>query len=387
MATPARQKSGRRVWLALLLLSLPMLTQGAYRGHLKYQALAADDTDTRSPDQSLIFRLGLSSGTAGWDFVADYQLLVEHGEPATTPDDQRRALDLSADIHHGKHSTGVHRLDRLSLGYTLDNVALRAGRQAVSWGNGLVYNPMDFFNPFDPLAVDREYKTGDDMVYLQYLRDSGDDLQAVWVLRRDENGELKTGVSSAALKYHSFGQRVEVDLLVARHYDRPVLGLGIVASPGDAVWRTDLVSTRIDRRRYHSWVTNLSYAWTAWGHNLSGAIEYYRNGFGIANGDYGAINLLRHPELTARIARGELFSLGRHLLALNATMELTPLWVLTVSLIDNLDDDSGMLHGLVEHSLGQDLSLRFAVDLPLGSDAGEFGALPRSFLMQLGRYF
>ena len=32
-----------------------------------------------------------------------------------------------------------------------------------------MFNAMDIFNPFDPAAVDTEYKVGDDMFYGQYL--------------------------------------------------------------------------------------------------------------------------------------------------------------------------------------------------------------------------
>ena len=71
-------------------------------------------------------------------------------------------------------------------GRALDQAAdenLRFGRQALSWGNGLFYAPMDLVNPFDPAAIDTEYKAGDDMLYLQYLQDSGNDLQAAVVVR------------------------------------------------------------------------------------------------------------------------------------------------------------------------------------------------------------
>jgi hypothetical protein len=32
------------------------------------------------------------------------------------------------------------------------------------WGNGLVFQVLDLFNPFPPNAVDREYKPGSDML-------------------------------------------------------------------------------------------------------------------------------------------------------------------------------------------------------------------------------
>ena len=56
------------------------------------------------------------------------------------------------------------------MGFATDHVVMRFGRQAITWGNGLVFNAMDIFNPFDPAAVDKEYKTGDDMIYGQSSR-------------------------------------------------------------------------------------------------------------------------------------------------------------------------------------------------------------------------
>ena len=44
---------------------------------------------------------------------------------------------------------------------------------------------MDVFNPFDPAAVDKEYKTGDDMLYGQYLLNNGNDMQGVAMVRRN----------------------------------------------------------------------------------------------------------------------------------------------------------------------------------------------------------
>ena len=93
--------------------------------------------------------------------------------------DDRRLIDLTHLISQEDNSVIVHRLDRFAIDYTGTQTVARAGRQAVSWGNGLIYTPMDFFNPFDPATVDKEYKTGDDMLYGQYLRNNGDDLQAV----------------------------------------------------------------------------------------------------------------------------------------------------------------------------------------------------------------
>jgi len=77
--------------------------------------------------------------------------------------------------------------------------------QFISWGNGMVFTPVDIFNPFDPAAVDKEYKTGDDMLYGQYLFSNGNDLQGVAVVRRDlRTGGVEGDQSSLAFKCHGF---------------------------------------------------------------------------------------------------------------------------------------------------------------------------------------
>ena len=99
-----------------------------------------------------------------------------------------------------------------------------------------------------------------------------------------------------------------------------------------------------------------------------------------------------------RLQRGELFTLGKNYLAAAASIELAPLWVLTTTLFQNLDDDSLLLQIFSQHDLQQDLQLLVALNLPRGDDGSEFGgidsatdgrplAIGESFFMQLAWYF
>ena len=175
----------------------------------------------------------------------------------------------------------------------------RIGRQAVSWGNGLIYTPMDFFNPFDPAAVDKEYKTGDDMLYGQYLKENSDDLQAVWVIRRNLDGNVSKDVNSISAKYHGFAGETEFDILIAEHFDDSIFGLGALSNIGGAVWRGDLTLTNTQSDTVTSAVTSLSYSWISWGHNVSGILEYFYNGFGQA--DINAVWIIQGHECRFRV--------------------------------------------------------------------------------------
>jgi hypothetical protein len=365
-------------------------------GHLKGQYLLNSYPDdslfrelngTPMSDINAELRLKIRGGADRWRWQADYQLVSRNGDnyelgrqlkgllpgPPSTLDDQHRLMDLTHVISEDENSILLHRLDRLHLGYSGDKTVLRVGRQAVSWGNGLIYNPVDFFNPFDPAAVDTEYKTGDDMAYGQYLQDNGNDWQFVSVWRRDENEDINQDVNSHALKYHAFIGERELDLLVARHFEDEIYSVGGISNWWGAILRGDLMVTHTDEDTYASAVANLSYSWVMGGKNTTGVIEYFFNGLGLTEGDYDKLS--GEQDLLARLARGELFTLGRHYLAGGITVEMTPLFHLTPNVFLNLGDNSGLVQLLGQYDWRQNWQILFALNLPFGADGTEFGGL------------
>lgn len=179
----------------------------------------------------------------------------------------------------------------------------------------------------------------------------------------------------------------EIDFLLANHFDHRVTGVGGVANVGGSVWRSDIVSTEIEGEWLSSAVLNASYSWIAFDKNMSGYIEIYRNGFGIDNGNYSIARLLQSPQLTDRLSRGELFTPGKHYLAGSATIELTPLWLMTTTIFGNLDDDSQLLQVVSQHDLQQNLQLLIAANIPNGDTGSEFALADESLFFQLGFYF
>lgn len=413
--------------MALALIVLPLMAaEYSIDSHIKYQlsgqrhandSLAEATVGANSADQQVNLRINISGRQQRWQWRADYQLVGLFGDSIgaeqqlakltgtnnTLSSDAGRLMDLTTTERSHDHSVVQQRLDRLYLAYTGDRAVVRLGRQAVSWGNGLFYNPMDVFNPFDPTAVDREYKSGDDMLYGQYLNDSGSDWQSVWVIRRDPlSGKRDHRRNSIAVKYHGFiGQR-EFDLALAQHYDETLLALGATSSIGSALWRADIAVSHTDQGSVTSVVSNLSYSWLWRQKNISGSLEYYHNGFGQRRGRYSPTDLLDNSALSRRLQRGELFTLGRNYLAAAITVEMTPLWQLTPALFANVDDHSTLLQLTSRHDLLQDLQLLVAVNLPSGAAGTEFGGVDsgfnrhkkalstapgRSILLQLAWYF
>ena len=348
-------------------------------------------TGSTALDVEADLRFNIEASSNRWSFDAAYQLIGLYGDrveysrelmPVSEllfqrlPVDDRRWFNLTKVMHDRDKEALLHRLDRLWFGYTTEKAVIRFGRQAISWGNGLFYAPMDLVNPFDPATVDTEYKAGDDMLYVQFLQSNGNDIQAAAVVRRDVlTGEVENSQATYSAKYHGFAGESEYDLLIASHYDDTVVGFGGTRSIGGAVIRGDVVVTDTDIDTYVQLVANWSYSWIWSGKNVSGALEYHFNGFGLSGGDYGPGSLASRPDLLLRLARGEMFTLGRNYLAGSLMIEMNPLWTLTPTLLSNIGDPSALLQLVTSRSLSDNVTFLGSLNLPLGSDGSEFGGI------------
>jgi len=376
----------------LLVLFLPVLAFGdvttEFDGHTKFRvvgqrypsdSLFREVVGSETLDLAADLRLNLKIDSGRWSFDTAYQLVGLHGDGLSLtgpPNDDRRLMNLTNVVTEGSDSALLHRLDRLWVGYTSEKAVVRFGRQALSWGNGLAYGPMDLVNPFDPAAIDTEYKAGDDMLYFQYLQDNGNDVQAAYVFRRNLlTGDVETDVATAAVKYHGFVGVSEYDLLVARSYGDAVVGFGTGRGIGGAVWNADLVVTDTDTDTYVQFVTNLMYSWIWADKNMSGAIEYYFSGFGQEDGLYDPQSVAANPDLLRRLSRGELFTMGRHYLSGNVLIEMTPLWTITPTVLVNITDPSGLFQLVTSYSLSDNMTFLGSINLPLGPSGSEFGGI------------
>ncbi len=401
--TSSSKLHSKTAFLAVLLISVSCPaeeTQIEFGGHTKTRLIAQtfpsdsifhDLTGSDSFDIEADLRLNLEADQGPWSFNASYQLFALYGDsveylrnlppglgviPNRFPDDERRLFDLTSVLRDEDKFSSLHRLDRLWLGYANEKTVIRFGRQAISWGNGLFFSPMDIVNPFDPTAIDTEYKTGDDMLYAQFLRDNGDDVQVAIVFRRNPvNGETDSEEGTVSIKYHGVRDNAEYDVLAAVNHDDMTIGIGGNKSIGGAVLRGDIVVADISSETIVQLVTNLSYSWIWGGKNVSGAIEYYYNGFGQNDGAYDLPSLATNPELLDRLSRGELFSIGRHYLAGSLMIEVTPLWLLTPTVFLNIEDGSALIQFVSQNDLKENLAFLGSLNVPVGPKGTEYGGI------------
>jgi hypothetical protein len=292
------------------------------------------------------------------------------------PSDDRRLMNLTRVLREEDDLILYHRLDRLALTLSPEWGTVSVGRQAVTWGNGFLFNPMDLFNPFSPTDIERDYKIGDDMLFVQAPVAGSGNVQALYVPRRDPvEGDIVWDESSLAVKAHLFQGAAEFDLMAAKHYTDYVFGAGATGYLGGAAWRTDLTWTHLDPNDpgsdYPSLVANIDYSWTWWEKNLYGFVEFFYSGVG--NDDYR--EALTDPNLTDRIGRGELFTLGRTYLAGYIRLEIHPLVNLYFTSIVNTADPSGVVQPRITWDAAADVQVLIGGNLFWGPRESEYGGI------------
>lgn len=353
------------------------------------------------PEHSLQRQLG---GTPALDYTADLRLMFKQDvgrisltahyntilnggdsfafltSPGATldqsaTDDDLRLMDLTWEIGSGDRHRLVHRFDRLAMQYRGSNWGITLGREAVSWGSGLVFQPMDLFSPFAPTTVDRDFKAGDDLLMIDRLFSDGSDLQLLGVARRDLEGDVTENVASVAVKWRKFLGASELEMFAGKHYQDQVYGGALRLPVGGAMLRTDLVATRLDDGDWKvSGILNMDYSFALGGKSSYVFAEYYHNDFGVR--ELPENPLLLPEELAVRLARGEVFNLMRDYLALGGTIQWHPLWTQSLTLIGNLHDGSSLLQSTVSYVPSDNATIDAGVTWPLGDAGDEFGGVP-----------
>lgn len=328
-------------------------------------------------------RLTWDPSWGSWSLDFHYLVTAQDGEDVGLARDETGLLTIPPSTWLNLTDTFVDRgatiaqqgIDRLSLSYSTPDFVVRVGRQALTWGSGIVFRPMDLFDPFSPVATDTEFKPGTDMLYAQYLFGDGSDLQFIAVPRSTVlNGAPDSNESSFALHYHGTIAGFETTGLLARDHGDWTGALGVTGPLEGASWNVEILPTAVRQGpTLVSVLGNVTDAVTFFDRNATVFAEYFHNGFGVV-GDATVATL--PPALRDRLARGELFNTRRDYLAGGLTLEYSPLLTLTPTVIADLNDQSLYLLAAADWSLSNDLVLIVGAQAPLGPRGSEFGGLP-----------
>ena len=347
--------------------------------------------NTPSYDHTFDLRTMVSHDVGELRFILDHSVVLLSGDATaigrdpnsavdqTVTSDAKRWVDLTWNIEDGKRHQSFHRLDRAAVQWRPGDWSVTLGRQAVSWGSGIVFQPMDLFSPFSPTVVDRDYKSGEDILLVDRLLKNGHDLQLLHVVRRDDEGHVSNRVSSTGFKWHGYAGNIEFEGIVGRHYDEQVIGLSLRLPVGQALLRADVIATEHEtlssRGQWRvSGIVNADMTFMVGERNGYAFAEYFYNDWGV--GDLPN-NILELPlALQERLARGELFNLMRDYIAIGGSIEWHPLIRQTLTIISNLHDGSSLLQMEVGFDPNDHQALQFGWIEPLGRAGDEFGGVP-----------
>ena len=329
-------------------------------------------------------RLMWSKRWGEWAAVAHYKLSLETGESAAITRAMSGAMpalppstyfDLSRTISDSDDLIATHSIDRLSLSYSAPSFVVRVGRQALTWGSGMAFRPMDLVAPFSPATMDTEFKPGADMIYMQWLMNDGSDLELIAVPRREVAGGPATmEASTFGMRYQTSVGDLGVNVIAARDHGDWTAGLGLSGSLGGAAWNAEIVPTQLaDGSVRTSGMVNISTAIGVFGKTAMVFGEYFHNGFGESGNAISLATL--SPELVERMSRGQVFNVGQDYLSLGLSMELTPLVSIGGGGIINLADQSYVGSAQLNWSIGDNSNLMIGAQIPGGARGTEFGGL------------
>ena len=317
---------------------------------------------------------------------AHYDVYVQWGDSvrirrrsgAPPPAERRRFLDLESDIRDEDSMRARHGLDRLWIRWEPDRrVQLTAGRQAVSWGTGLIWSPTDLFSAFAPTEIDREEKLGVDAVRLIVQAHPLVSVDAVVEpLDRDAHGRATARDSTFAARIGTRAGEYDLHLCAGSVQSDAVLGGDFSGYLGDAGFRGEALYTWVDERDQRDYVRALlgaDYGFAApW--NPYVAVEYFHNGLGARDeGDYAARRMA--SSVRRVFERGIAYNLGREYLAGTLRVQPNALLTLQATTLVNLRDGSFREFAACTWSVTEDFDVMVGVDAGLGGGRGEFTRL------------
>lgn len=286
-----------------------------------------------------------------------------------------RFLDLESEIDSGSNWVWAHDLDRLQVRWMTERLELTVGRQPVSWGTGLIWNPTDLFAGFSPTEIDRDEKLGVDVVRIAYSPnlDTSFDLVAEPL---DEGGpyRFQEDDSSLALRASTHVGEYDLSALGGQVAGDIVVGGDFSGYVRDAGFRGEFLYTSVKEsheRNYARVLLSADYGFAArWNPYL--AVEYYYNGLGTDDPDR-YLPRLAASSVQRAFQRGNAFNLGRQYVG--TVFRLTPSALLSFQSITlfNLHDESAQEFVSVSRSLTDNMDLLVGANVGFGGVGTEFG--------------
>ena len=272
------------------------------------------------------------------------------------------------------------RIDRANVKVTLPGLDLTLGRQAVGFGQGKLFTPLDLVTPLSATTLDTEYKPGVDALRVDGYTGTATSFTAVgaymgsWDLQGV--GLVLSGSTTVGV--------TDLSALVADLYGDAVLGTSIYAPVGALGFYGDATLTFTNDGPELRGVAGVDARPTD---KTSIMGELYVQTFGT---NEPSAYLFQYAD--PRFARGELWLLGHTYAGLAFSQQLSPLWTAGAFGLVNLHDPSALLSGSLSWSAAANAEVAFGVMAGTGKRPqliarSEFGLMPFMGYVQGTWYF
>lgn len=280
------------------------------------------------------------------------------------------ALPLSYTAIEDGEAIALFRADRLLLSYEWSQYRLTLGRQAISFGQGRVFTPLDRVSPFSPASVDREYKPGVDALRLDgYWGIAGE-----WTVIGAQRGDFELDQSVFGAKIRDafgdwdlalFGLWVGGDQVVGLSTAGPIGELSLY-SDFSYTWRAQsgaLAKADLARGETVPFIRAVLGGDWSWATHGGGRLNLE---FAFLGDGLSASQSYLSAASDPRLLRGERWLLGQRYLALSAMQSLTPLVSGSLAIITNLQDPSTLIGPALAWSISDEVSAQLGGYLGAG---------------------
>jgi hypothetical protein len=310
------------------------------------------------PDDKLSFNAGIRT-------IADYGQLIQFTSQlypnwVELQGNDDGFLDLTRVWADGNSYLIKSSMDRLYIDYNVGKVHVRAGRQRINWGMGLVWNPNDIFNSFSYLDFDYEERPGSDALLLEYYPNYTSTMQVV--IKADRNGEF---TYAGMFRFNKWNY--DMQLLTGYSHKDYILGVGWSGDIKGAGFRGELTSFLSESDGNNILVASVDADYT-FKNSLYVHSAFLYNSNGKTGNAGNNTNLLFEQELSPKN-----LSMGRYALFAQATYPLSPLVNLDYSIIYNPLDNSSFMGPSVNVSIADNWSVLLMTQLFIGKDETEYG--------------
>ncbi len=280
----------------------------------------------------------------------------------------------------GNNCEFFSRLDRLNIAYSNDKIKLQAGRLALSWGHGIVFNVLDFFAPQVPGVYSSSYKEGIDAIAGTFALGNHVSLNIVNEYKRnylteDIDPDYYTQAAQVFFAFDGF----DFSLVVARYLNDEAIGGGFAFDFFGSVITYDIAFWNPTSQEFftknHSMVLGfqrdiaINKFHIA---NMQVFAEYFYNSIGLEDGYASVTTGDVNPFLIKRIFYGDLFLIGKSYFALSTNFEVGQYTFISGGMIINSQDGSMYNFFGISHSFSEHVSLTLNGIIPVGSRGDEF---------------